>query len=61
MAVVLESEFYVAKVITDLESKGVYVGYLIKKWSYWKNELLADLLILNFNIRRPVALKLLRQ
>ena len=34
-AVVLGSIFFVAKGITDIEAKGMYVGDLIKKRSYW--------------------------
>ena len=34
-AVVLDSVFCFTKVITDIESKGVYTAALIKKWRYW--------------------------
>ena len=35
--VVLDSECFVYKVITDIQSKGVYEGYLIKKQCYRPN------------------------
>ena len=34
-AVVLDSDFFVVKGITDVETKGLYAGALIKKWRYW--------------------------
>ena len=33
--VVLDSVFYVAKVITEIKAKGVYVEALTKKRHYW--------------------------
>ena len=43
-AVVLDSGFCVAKGITDLEDKGVYVAALIKKRRYWPKGVPGDLI-----------------
>ena len=34
-AIVLDCVFLLEKRITDLEAKGVYLGYIIKNQSYW--------------------------
>ena len=45
---VLNSGFYVAKGITELDYKGVYVGYLIKKCRYCPKIVTADLIDTHF-------------
>ena len=47
-AVVLDSGFCVAKGITEIESKGVYAGALIKKQSYWPKGVPGDLIDTHF-------------
>ena len=47
-AVVLNSVFFVAKVITDLKSKGVYVADLIKNRRYWPKRFRGDLIDTHF-------------
>ena len=47
-AVVFESRFCVTKVITDIESKGVYVADLIKKRRYCPKGVPGDLIDTNF-------------
>ena len=46
-AVVLDSVFCVAKGITQLESKGVYVASLTKKRRYWPKGVPGDLIDTN--------------
>ena len=43
-AIFLDSEFFVAKVITELKAKGVYVEALIKKCFYWPKGVHRDLI-----------------
>ena len=47
-AVVLDSGFCVSKDITELETKGVYAGALIKKWSYCRKLVLWYLIDTHF-------------
>ena len=46
--IVLDSKFCVAKGITDLEVKGVYVEGLIKNQSYWPKRVPGDLIDTHF-------------
>ena len=47
-AVVLDSGFCVAKGITEIKSKGVYVAALIKKWCYYPRLVPSDLIDTRF-------------
>ena len=47
-AVVLYSGFSLIKDVTNLEAKGVYVGYLFKKRGYWLKEVPEDLIDTHF-------------
>ena len=47
-AVVLDIIFFVAKCITDIESKGVYAEFLTKKQHYWKKIVTGGLIDTNF-------------
>ena len=47
-AVILESRFCVTKGITELEVKGVYAAYLIKKRRYWPKGVPGELVDTNF-------------
>ena len=46
--VVLESVFFVAKVIIEIEAKGVYSEALIKKSRYWPKGVPGDLIDTHF-------------
>ena len=46
--VVLDSEFFVSKFITQLEAKGVYVVDMIKQRRYWPKVVTVDLIDTNF-------------
>ena len=59
--VILGSGFCVAKLIIELESKGLYEEYLIQKRCYWLKLVTGTLLMLNFNIRKLVMLICLKQ
>ena len=47
-SVVLESGFWVYKVITDLKDKVLYTGALIMKWCYWLEGVTGDLMDTHF-------------
>ena len=47
-AVLLDSGFCVAKGITELEAKGAYAEYLIKKRCYWPKGVPGDLIDTHF-------------
>ena len=47
-AVVLDSWFCVAKVISEIESKGVYVEALINKRRHWMNGVPGNLILIHF-------------
>ena len=43
-AIVLDSRFFVAKGITEIKSKGVYVADMIDNWCYWTKVVPGDLI-----------------
>ena len=53
-AVVLDSGFFVAKGITELESKGVYAAALIKKRRHWPEVVHGDLIDTHFEDKEVV-------